>query len=434
MELNLKEILRLKFETGDLIWMWFRFQTLNISKLGKNKKEKDSKIIKLFNFIRSFKYIFFKKKKIVFITSTYFNFKKEENCYINIQDKSYFDVFPEDTQIYEYPDIDMKYRTPNIPKFSSFLFIIEVICLILAKFSLASERKEQIEFNKLVYNNIKLREIKKAEKHIRFLRKGYKIFLKIIKPEIIFINCASYGNKYGLLVSIAKELGIKVAETQHGIIYKKHIAYNYKKEELNKLERYLPNYLLIYGKYWETQINTLSKLIIVGDHRIKFQEKNNQIFKYKYLIVSQWDITNMMINLALNIRKKEKNAKILFRLHPLENLSFDKIKLLKNNDIEISNKERSLEEDMENTINIVGCYSSVLLEALIYRKKIFILDNELSRENFPMNIGLRINEKFEILLEENKKINYNDYWQKNFESLYKNFINNNILDTESINL
>lgn len=95
----------------------------------------------------------------------------------------------------------------------------------------------------------------------------YIKLLEKLQPRIIFLNTASYGGLDALLVKIAKEIGIKAGEFQHGVITKSHPAYNYgeavfKSEEYRK---YLPNYLLTYGDYWNENMNTPVKKITIGN-------------------------------------------------------------------------------------------------------------------------------------------------------------------------
>lgn len=422
MGLDLKEILNLKFETGDLMWVWFRFSILNNSFEKRNSK-KSFIVLKIFNIIKSFKYIFFKRKKIIFITSTDFNFKSENGKrFINIQDKPYFDVFPNDTQIYEYPDNNINYKVPNVQKFSSFLFLIEVFCLSLAKLTPLRIRNEQKKFVTLLNNKIDIKEVQKVENNIRYLKKGYEIFFKLTRPKIVFINCSFYGNKQGLLTKIAKDLGIKVVETQHGIV-KGNFAYNYTNYELENLNlrKYFPDYFLVYGTEWMKETNVPANIVVVGNHNLNEyskKEKKNDI--NSYLIISRYDVTNIMIKLTENLYQKNKNAIITFRLHPNEVLNKTQVEKLRKLNVKFSDKKENLYDEILRNYNIVGLNSNCLNEAIAFERKIYILDSIESRRSISTQVGNWIDNDFNIKI---KNINNkNDYWEENFTINYKNFI------------
>jgi hypothetical protein len=77
------------------------------------------------------------------------------------------------------------------------------------------------------------------------LEKLFKLFYKVWLPEAIFINC-SYSTVHHAALYAAKNMGIKTIELQHGIINKKHFAYNV----FTKLDNnFYPDYLFVFGDY-----------------------------------------------------------------------------------------------------------------------------------------------------------------------------------------
>jgi len=155
--------------------------------------------------------------------------------------------------------------------------------------------------------------------------KIYKIWFKIIKPKIIFLNCY-YDKQY--VIKVAKELNIKTIDIQHGLIGKKHSAY-YADIKLNK--DYLPDYLFAFGKYDKENIskgNIFNKKHIfeVGNYYLEYLRKNfirdekllNIIKKYNISVgVSlQWTVENEMINFINSVANKQKDT--LFILIPRE--------------------------------------------------------------------------------------------------------------------
>jgi len=76
----------------------------------------------------------------------------------------------------------------------------------------------------------------------------------------------------------------------------------------------------------------------------------------------------------------------------------------------------------------VACYSTSIYESLGFNKKLFILDNEMSKKNIPEDIGVRFKESKElkdlILNPKNLNLNYNleYYFNPNWKENYKVFL------------
>ena len=285
---------------------------------------------------------------------------------------------------------------------------------------------------------------KKIRKQLYFYYFGYdyyraylKSVFKKLNPKVIFVRTASYGGFKSILLKTAKENGILIGEFQHGNIYEGHMAYNYgytvfKSEQYKKC---LPDYILTYGDYWNDKIKIPSKIITIGNpHFYESIKKYKDIKEQKdsILIISQGDITDKFVKIAKYLSEELQNYRILFKLHPGEVPFESRYKeLYKYANIEIA-KSGDIYEYIAHFENIVACYSTTIFEALGFNKKLFILNNKLSEEFIPENIGLRFkeNEELKDLILNTKELNmtYNleYYFNSNWKENYKNFLNEEV--------
>lgn len=290
-----------------------------------------------------------------------------------------------------------------------------------------------INKNKILDNNFLL-EIK--EKLIKFCAyylsiKNYQLNLfKNLKPKIIFINAASYGGSKSILIKTSKEQNILTGEIQHGLISTHHPSYNYGKEILrhDEYRKYFPDYLLTYGEYWNEKMKIPGETITIGAphfyNSIKRYE-NIEEKKKTILIVSQGTMTSTFVEIADFLSKTMSNYKIIFKLHPGEIGFKERYKTL----YKLKNVKIAIDGDIYRFIaqceNIVACYSTTIFESLGFSKKIFIIDNEMSREHIPDEIGIRFKEKQELknLISAAEKQNdnydldyfFNSSWKENYE-------------------
>ena len=205
----------------------------------------------------------------------------------------------------------------------------------------------------------------------------YRIFLKLSSPQLLFVNCGAYGASNAILISEAKSLGIRVAEMQHGVIDASHYAYNYG-EEIKRSAvygRYLPDYLLTFGEFWNGCTNIACPKVAVGHpHLSKIREQFvDKSAPGSFLVISQWTITDELIDAVLRIRKTYPQARIRYRLHPVEVLNAHQKERLQTNGIELTDSSSDIYAEFSLFEYVVGCYSTALYEAKAFRKKVLIM-------------------------------------------------------------
>jgi len=262
------------------------------------------------------------------------------------------------------------------------------------------------------------------------------MILKKIDPRVVILQNASYGNR-SYIIKWIKELGIEVAELQHGIVTEMHAAYNYGKiGRSNIYLNYLPDYYLTFGEYWNARINIpIQKIPIGSPHASKtireFNPIDNLNKRYNYILfISQPTITSKLVDIAekLSFLIKGKNYKIIFRLHPGEHSFLDRFIKIKSFDNIILNKSGDIFNYIYACKLVVACYSTVVFETILFNKPVFILQHDMSDLYIPRDFGIRFssaNEIFNKLDECNSPYLYDNseaYWKSNWEKNYKDFI------------
>ncbi|MCY4732135.1 hypothetical protein KY092_16365 [Natronomonas gomsonensis] len=178
------------------------------------------------------------------------------------------------------------------------------------------QRKLSLKFN------IKLDLKKMVEKFINYYKvkkRVYRWWFRRINPNIIVIVVNS-GNR--IRIKAAKEENIPVVELQHGVVHKRHVAYNYPS---NTTIESFPDYFLCYGEFWKQLVDLPipdSRVIPIGyphmDRQLrKYKNKNN---KDQILFISQGGrIGRKLSKLAVKLRNKGNiSFEIVYKLHPGE--------------------------------------------------------------------------------------------------------------------
>ncbi|WGS66029.1 hypothetical protein [Marinitoga aeolica] len=458
------DILNFKFSSGDLLWPFIRYTILYgyMKNYYGLQLESMSNVHKKMNIKELLKYIYitfsnnpYKVKKnyeILFFGVNSANHLRNDGLYFNRLHDYYTNIFPEKTFFIE-KSHNLQYFRPRYFKNIAYSDYLTMNIILKSKIlkkadnhdkKLANEfilflKSNFQEFNYEFYNNI-YNLIIAHSVQIPLYKKYYRKLFKKLKPKIIFVNTASYGNMYGHIVKIAKEMKIKTAEFQHGVITSGHVAYNYNDTILKNEEykKYLPEYLLTYGDFWNDNMKTPVKKITIGNPHFwyNFERLNNEKkerSKKIILIVSQGTVTNINVKIAKELSKKiDKNYRIIFRLHPGEIPFEERYKELYNyNNIEI-NKEGDIYNLIHDSDYIISIYSTTIFEAVSLNKTVFIYKHPLSELHIPKNIGIWFNtvdELYEMIknnMKSEKEYNIEYFWNKNWKENYINFLKNEI--------
>jgi hypothetical protein len=207
-------------------------------------------------------------------------------------------------------------------------------------------------------------------------KKIYKILLKTIQPEILFL-LVGYGKE--ALIAAAKELFIPTVEIQHGTISRYHMAYSFPN---GNSKHFFSDYFFTFGNFWKS----VAKFPI--DHnRIKtfgypylshsLKKYTNNTKKNLIVFISQGSIGKELSKFALKLRKIiPPHIEIIYKLHPGE---YDRWKKeypwLQNNNISIIDSQHpDLYTLLSSALCQIGVYSTAIYEGLAFGCQTFLVD------------------------------------------------------------
>ena len=447
-----KELFQYKFHKMNVpIWFYVRnevFREVIDSEFSQSDPRVLSKKRTLFEMLKYFyltiiKNPFFANSAdIYFFGSDVVNIKQEGE-FINRLYQDFYEISPNKTQILESSTM-RSYQRPKKNKTIYYSDFLELMTIFLSKFSrVKKEDKKSIsQLITLLKNNMKYKALDdlyfiKLEKLLWIISTRvkassfiYKCLFKIKKPKLIILEDASYGSM-GHIILLARELGIKTAEYQHGYIGLSHRAYNHNLKHKEN-QQYFPDYFLDYGKYWGSQCRIFSKKISIGSPNIIKTLENYTVEKNDLKTIlfisggtSPQEITELIIDLEKD--SQFKNYKILFRPHPAERAFLDeRYSILRDLNIEIHND--NLYDALVSVDYVISDgVSTVLYEALYFMKKIYMMNTRFtsfyeSNSIFPI---FDTSSELKTLILKNIEVEQdkNDIWDKDWKNNYQNFIN-----------
>lgn len=240
--------------------------------------------------------------------------------------------------------------------------------------------------------------LKRTSLRIKFSKPIYKALFKFTSPKIIFIEDASYGTE-AYIIKWAKELGIVVAEIQHGMVSPLYPAYCYGSILHNNsiTRNYLPDYYLTYGRYWGDVISYPSQIIPIGNPHfscsIQKGFENTKDRQFKILIASDPCTPKKFQDTALYLANNlPEQFQITLKLHPLETsipaFNNKRITVIKN--IDIFDLLRSHKF-------CISSFSTVLFESISLGNRTLLFNDEITNAHIPVNIGERFNSSEDLI-------------------------------------
>ncbi|MBU1997687.1 MAG: hypothetical protein KKF78_11125, partial [Candidatus Omnitrophica bacterium] len=262
---------------------------------------------------------------------------------------------------------------------------------------------------------------------------NYTKLFSLLKPKIVFIDNASYGQK-SYILKVAHKLNIITGEVQHGIIHKNHYSYKYFGRFFDsEYKEYLPKYLLSYGEYWSSTCMTPTKVITVGNPYLT-EHKNNHLPEKK--TGSRKNILFIAVGLKykqlvdfideLNQNNFLSDYDVVLRPHPGEKPYLEeRYGSLKKHKINISTSV--LYDDLATADYIVSLEpTTVLFEAMIFNKIIIVHDS--MDVSYLLEPGLfstfKTSDDLIKIINSTKYAEYNTnyFWDKDWRSNYRKFI------------
>lgn len=223
--------------------------------------------------------------------------------------------------------------------------------------------------------------IRQAMQNRHYARIYANIFLRIIRPRLIFM-AVSYSVFNQSLISVAKQMKIPVVELQHGRMGKTHAAYNFRRKR--ELESF-PDYIFTYGEYECQKVRfpiSKKQIFAVGYPELERKAKGcgGVGFGQDYLTVvftpgaMEGEVVSQYA-LEMAERFSGKNIKIIYKLHPTEYQDWKKkYPQLKESNLEvIDNNDHDIYYYLSRADYVIGISSTSLFEAMMFRTQIMVI-------------------------------------------------------------
>ena len=231
------------------------------------------------------------------------------------------------------------------------------------------------------YEKLKI-TLSRYEYRLPIIYHAYSSFFKKKRPQLIILEQGCYGTDSAIIVKAAKDLGIRVAEIQHGYIGKDHPAYVFSANISKDYLPYLPDDFLSYGKYWEDNSQLPISVINIGNPYLTeyvkntVQQKSFNRISYISSAVNPCKITQEV--LYINDVVKKYGFQLIFRPHPSEVLRLEN-EYLPLSQAGITIDSQNLYESLARTQFTVSNYSNistVMYEALAFGCKVIFIDDK----------------------------------------------------------
>lgn len=439
---NDERILRFRFQyKNTLVWPFIRYR---VYILLANKYINDLQTLKavtkhtlvrsgLYEALKCIKIgfhtpLFFGKKDILYFTYTAQNVILDDGKKINRIYGKFIEEYKNQTGVIETLG-EKKYEKnvdDNVCYLDPISFWIDILSYvsrpnkkdILMAESLVRYLRDECKLPLLDEEFVQLKEkILLSSKRVKYMDKIFPAIFQKIAPKIVFLELGHYGDYMAYLVKILRDMGIKTADIQHGLVSRNHPAYVYSDFLCNSpiYAEYFPDFYLGWGEYWLNKILIPREKILIGnpffwqqcDSAIKptYMRKNGDKKTILWLGFNDNDKNIMLLDQFIDISHNAYTIRV--RLHPLFQ-SFKKMYTkYKNNDKIILDESPTIYKAFAKADCVVSEISTAIYEALAIGKAVYVLESEESKCHGTTDIafGFRSAEELFTLLrqEDNSK-------------------------------
>lgn len=178
------------------------------------------------------------------------------------------------------------------------------------------------------------------------------------------------------IVAAAKNNNILASDIQYALISKYHPSFSF---PAVTTRAYGADRVYLWSKYWNIKETPYNKSIFPISNYFKEKIKNLNLSnssknKYSTIFISQSRVGRKIFNFAIEFAKQNPKISVAFAPHPDESIDlyprFNEIFKYKNMTL-VSDKETI--EVINESVNVVGSYSTSLIEALALGKRVYSL-------------------------------------------------------------
>jgi hypothetical protein len=270
----------------------------------------------------------------------------------------------------------------------------------------------------LIYDffNLLLKKIPILLSHAHY----YENFINTLKPNILIVGDDQGPSYVRTHVLVCQELGIKVINIQHGVLY-----------DLYPLSEPISDYICVWGQYTKNILKRYGvndeKILITGSPHYDYLYNNKKkILKINYdhiLFITQPTYLSYISQLINKFQKISNSLILIVKPHPSQSghnyypLISKKVKLV--------NPRANLEGLLNKYDVVLAFNSAAILEVALMQKIIFIYNIPEKIEYFQ-SLGIIFNTVNELILNLNEMKN-DEMRYIEYQSNLKRELNNHIL-------
>jgi hypothetical protein len=268
---------------------------------------------------------------------------------------------------------------------------------------------------------------------LSFMRWVYRRFLTRTAPRLVLVEQSCFGD-YGIFNHVAREMGIRVAEPQHGMVSAGHDAYSFAPaiRDSDEYRQYLPHDFLGYGSWWNAQINAPVQKYAIGNPHYTEQSKcldNNLSEKLDLLLLSDGIEFSIYVSLAINLANLlGSKIRVVLRPHPLERKRV--YAAYPNGKIEnvVIDSNRDVYQSFSSARVVVGEGSTVLFEAIGLVEMIFMWKTPKATFYYPTHPFSVFTDAHDLaaqVIESNyyfPSLTKEKFWAKNWQKNFQDYL------------
>lgn len=371
----------------------------------------------------------FKEQKIAFKPLNIFALKEEHKKHIS---SSFF-----------------KYQSNTWDKIHIILFSVMLFFRVLFI-------KKQLKINDIIYPSSLVKKefydvLKNAQEYFNIYLMYKSYFKKIKSKTLFFLEDEFY--RHGRIISKAfndsRNENVKVYGLQHGMFSESHTVYAILPEEIKDVKPGdnipLPEKFIVWGDYFkhvfekQSHINPDFTLVLGSPHFIQLRKKNNTLkASVKNSAFILWCITGaeqLVFEKPFVIKLMELyGLPLVIRNHPLAHVSIGLLEKILNGINYTVDTEKEIHTSILNSACVVtSAHSTVVLDCLVYHKKVFRIIFDRSDDEFSeaseliINIK-KINELKKVDLKPNERIEQDNRYLYLSDKRWNAFIESNLTE------
>jgi hypothetical protein len=221
------------------------------------------------------------------------------------------------------------------------------------------------------------------------MSEAYRRMLETVRPRLVLLEEGCYGDR-GVFNHVAREMGVRVAEIQHGMVSAGHDAYCYASLlcESESYRRYLPHDFLGYGRWWNEQINVPVNKWVIGNPHYSEQRRvlgePRRGAEEDILILGDGIEFPLYLALADELSRLIGNRyRVVLRPHPLERERVNKDYPDGRAGAVVIDRHRDIYQSFASAYAVAGEVSTGLFEAIGVATKVLLWETPKARFSYP---------------------------------------------------